>query len=279
MTGRPDRLHAAMADADLPRRLAIAGAAGLFLALIGPFGTGTAPLWERVVYWVGLCAGGTGLALGIGAAMHLLFDPKDRRPLILGLATALLMTPPSTLVVWWVTESLFGWHVMSGSLIQFSGPGPPLAAPHPRRCVGERAATLSGTPAPSPARRRPLRCLRRGPLSAPAHLQGLGPDPAAPVRRHRRTGWRRRRPDSPILVGRPVRRQRRPRRRRPRGAGPGRRRPGAGQPGVCAGAEGGGVVLGPGAPAWSFRLANRRIRLVTRERCSTASPGRRSACI
>ena len=122
MTGRPDRLHAAMAYADLPRRLAIAGAAGLFLALIGPFGTGTAPLWERVVYWVGLCAGGTGLALGIGAAMHLLFDPKDRRPLILGLATALLMTPPSTLVVWWVTESLFGWHVMSGSLIQFSGP-------------------------------------------------------------------------------------------------------------------------------------------------------------
>jgi len=111
-----------IADGDLIKRLGIACGAGLFLAFLGPFGTGTATLGPRLAYWVGLCAGGTGLALCITAALHVVFDPKDRRPILLAFATALIMTPPSTLAVWWVTEELFGWHVMAGSLIQFSGP-------------------------------------------------------------------------------------------------------------------------------------------------------------
>jgi len=122
MTGAVGRIRTALGESDLLRRLGIAAGAGVFLAFIGPFGTGDAPLWQRCAYWVGLCAGGTGLAIGIGAAMHLLFDPRDRRPLILALATALLMTPPSTLVVYWVTEDLFGWRVMNGSLLEFAGP-------------------------------------------------------------------------------------------------------------------------------------------------------------
>ena len=111
-----------LVQARLGRSLAIAGAAGVFLALIGPFGTDSAPLWQRMAYWVGLCAAGTGLGLTIAAAMHLLFDPTDRRSFLLALATALIMTPPSTLAVWWVTVHLFGWHVLPTSLLGFGGP-------------------------------------------------------------------------------------------------------------------------------------------------------------
>ena len=116
------RIARALGLASLGRSLVIAGAAGVFLALLGPFGTDTAPLWQRMIYWVGLCAAGTGLGLTIAATMHVLFDPADRRSFVLALATALIMTPPSTLVVWWVTARLFGWNVLSASPLGFAGP-------------------------------------------------------------------------------------------------------------------------------------------------------------
>jgi len=122
MTGAAARITRALRDAGLARSLIIAGAAGVFLALIGPFGTAGAPLWQRMIYWVGLCAAGTGLGLSIAATLHVLFDPADRRSFVLALATALIMTPPATLVVWWVTVSVFGWHVLPASLLGFAGP-------------------------------------------------------------------------------------------------------------------------------------------------------------
>jgi LytTr DNA-binding domain len=122
MTGVFGRILSALDQASLARRLAIAGAAGVFLALLGPFGTDTAPLWQRMAYWVGLCAAGTGLGITIAAVVHVLFDPADRRSFVMAFVTALVMTPPSTLVVWWVTVRLFSWRVMSGSLLQFTGP-------------------------------------------------------------------------------------------------------------------------------------------------------------
>jgi len=122
MTSLPRRLLDALAQASLVRSLVIAAAAGVFLAFIGPFGTATAPLWQRTLYWVGLCAAGTGMAIGIDLFMHVLFDPTDRRPFATALATALIMTPPATLLVWWVTVRLFGWQVMHGSMLEFAGP-------------------------------------------------------------------------------------------------------------------------------------------------------------
>jgi hypothetical protein len=122
MTGIWSRILRAIGLASLGRSLVIAAAAGVFLAFIGPFGTDTAPLWQRMIYWVGLCAAGTGLGLTIAATMHVLFDPADRRSFVLALATALIMTPPSTLVVWWVTVRLFRWNVASASLLGFAGP-------------------------------------------------------------------------------------------------------------------------------------------------------------
>jgi hypothetical protein len=122
MTAALGRIGLAISQAGLIRRLGIAAGAGVFLALIGPFGTGYTPLWQRTLYWVGLCAGGTGLGIGVTAVLHGLFDPRDRRPFAIALATALIMTPPVTLTVYWVTLDLFGWRLMSGSLLQFAGP-------------------------------------------------------------------------------------------------------------------------------------------------------------
>jgi len=122
MTGIARRILRAIGLASLGRSLVIAGAAGVFLAFVGPFGTDSAPLWQRMAYWVGLCAAGTGLGLTIATTMHVLFDPADRRSFVLALATALIMTPPSTLVVWWVTARLFGWNALSNSPLGFAGP-------------------------------------------------------------------------------------------------------------------------------------------------------------
>jgi hypothetical protein len=104
------------------RALAIAAGAGVFLALIGPFGTVTAPLSARLVYWLLLSVGGTGLGIGASAAMTALLDPGDRRPLVVAAVTAVAMTPPATLMVYGVTRWLFGWRDLDGSLVQYFGP-------------------------------------------------------------------------------------------------------------------------------------------------------------
>jgi len=104
------------------RSLGIAGGAGVFLGLLGPFGTAGAPLWLRLIYWLVLTVGGTGLGITASALIGSVFDADERRPFLTAALTAVAMTPPATLVVYGVSHWLFGDRFSYGSLVEFAGP-------------------------------------------------------------------------------------------------------------------------------------------------------------
>ena len=122
MTGWLSRLGSGLDRRTVVRALTIAAAAGVFLALIGPFGTVSAPLSARMLYWLLLTVGGTGLGIGASAIVTALFDREDRRPLVMAAVTSIVMTPPATLVVFAVTRWLFGWRDLYGALLAYVGP-------------------------------------------------------------------------------------------------------------------------------------------------------------
>lgn len=88
------------------RSVAIAAAAGLFLAYAGAFGTAPAPLPQRLGYWITTMV----LATLVGAAI---FTPVylkgwlDRRPLVGSLILALVMAAPLTVLVWFLGPQFF----------------------------------------------------------------------------------------------------------------------------------------------------------------------------
>jgi len=108
MTDRLALIREAFTQRSLARVFAIAFGAGVFFAFIGPFGTAGAPLWQRMVYWLLLIVGGTGLGVTASAVVSALLDPKDRRPYLMAAVTAAVMTPPATVVVYLVTRWMFG---------------------------------------------------------------------------------------------------------------------------------------------------------------------------
>ncbi len=127
MTGAPSHTwagrfgHAIDLDT-LIRALAIATGGGVFLALIGPFGTAVAPLGLRFVYWLSLAVGGTGLGVLTTGVVEALFGVANRWRYVLAVATALLMTPPATLAVYAVTRWLFAWNIVYDGLLGLAGP-------------------------------------------------------------------------------------------------------------------------------------------------------------
>lgn len=104
-----DAVHAsrtALARRETLRGLAVSGAAGVFLALTGAFGTHEAPLVVRLVYWVGLCVVG---AL-VGTAVSLVVDRDGlaaEKPWRYGALITIAITLPLTVLVWAVTELAF----------------------------------------------------------------------------------------------------------------------------------------------------------------------------
>jgi len=104
------------------RSLGIAGGAGVFLELLGPFGTAGAPLWLRLIYWLILTVGGTGLGIAASALIGSVFDADERRPFLTAALTAVAMTPPAALAVYGVSHWLFGDRFSYGSLPEFAGP-------------------------------------------------------------------------------------------------------------------------------------------------------------
>lgn len=88
------------------RNLAIAAAAGIFLALIGAFETGETPLPTRLLYWVPIMlAGGV---LGYFMAMLVnRFSSADRNPWLFGAILAGVITIPATFLVWGWTALFF----------------------------------------------------------------------------------------------------------------------------------------------------------------------------
>jgi DNA-binding LytR/AlgR family response regulator len=81
------------------RQGAVILASGLFMTLVGPFGTGGAPFWTSLAYWIGLMTVGTVLA-NIVVRVAVRLDLFERRPWLVALLVALVMTPPQTVLVW-----------------------------------------------------------------------------------------------------------------------------------------------------------------------------------
>ncbi|PLR27777.1 hypothetical protein SGCZBJ_05320 [Caulobacter zeae] len=89
------------------RGVVVAGLAGLFLAFAGAFGTGDAPLWIRLVYWLVLCWSGA----AAGAAVSGIVQNSgltERRPFVGGAAITLGVALPGTLYVWAMSSLMFG---------------------------------------------------------------------------------------------------------------------------------------------------------------------------
>lgn len=104
-----DAVHAsrtALTNPEARRGFVVSACAGLFLALIGAFGSGQAPLPTRLIYWVGLCVAGA--VVGTGVSQLIGRDGRaDARPWLYGSLIAIGITLPFTVVVWLVTELMF----------------------------------------------------------------------------------------------------------------------------------------------------------------------------
>lgn len=106
---RPPAAHAsrtaAVAQA-LARAAAVAAAAGVFMAMAGAFGSGEAPLPQRLGYWLTTMI----LASGIGTAFFLpayLNGWLNRRPILGSAIVALAMSAPLTVLVWCLSRTFF----------------------------------------------------------------------------------------------------------------------------------------------------------------------------
>lgn len=82
--------------------------AGGFLAFSGAFGSDTAPLFKRLLYWVPLML--LGGAWGTFCAARVVrVEPCDGRPLLRGALLTLVIGVPFSLVVWFATSVFFGF--------------------------------------------------------------------------------------------------------------------------------------------------------------------------
>lgn len=87
------------------RAVIISGVAGLFLGLAGAFGSGALPLAPRLLYWIGLMVGGSGLGVAITEASFKIFR---RRRWVAFAAGALVISLIYTGIVWLLNLLVFG---------------------------------------------------------------------------------------------------------------------------------------------------------------------------
>jgi hypothetical protein len=92
---------------DHGRAVVVAGAAGVFMALAGPFGTHGAPLLTRFTYWVPTMIFGS--LVGVFVTRLASTRPKiGDNAFWLWAVTTIALTPPITLFVLWYTNIVFG---------------------------------------------------------------------------------------------------------------------------------------------------------------------------
>ena len=144
------------------RTLAVALAAGVFLAASGAFGSGGAPWQIRFPYWIGLMVGGTVL----GGAMTSFVERRggfEARPWLISAALALAMSVPMTVIVWAATAWVYGLPLTGASLLWFYPPVLLVAAAMTsiNMLVNRRPAITHAASAANPG---PPRFLERLPL-------------------------------------------------------------------------------------------------------------------
>jgi len=103
------------------RGFAVSAAAGVFLALMGAFGTDAVPFGLRAAYWVGLCLAGA----IVGTAVSQLIGREgraDARPWLFGALTVIGVTLPFTAVVWLVSELVFHHSLRPQTLPMYLAP-------------------------------------------------------------------------------------------------------------------------------------------------------------
>lgn len=103
MSGRPGRIKL---DPFLVRGLGVAAASGLVLTLTGAFGTGTAPLWLRLAYWVPIMLIGGGWG-HLCSRLVERFVTMDERPWLTVAALSLVISGPLSVFVWLATGLVF----------------------------------------------------------------------------------------------------------------------------------------------------------------------------
>lgn len=89
-------------------------AIGLVMAVLGPFGSSERTLYERGVYWLGCIVGGGMIGIGIDGMIRRMTDSFWVRVL----AVSVLMTPPVTVLVWFVNHGLVGTPLIPETLVE-----------------------------------------------------------------------------------------------------------------------------------------------------------------
>ena len=89
-------------------------AIGLVMAVLGPFGSSERTLYERGVYWLGCIVGGGMIGIGIDGMIRRMTDSFWVRVL----AVSVLMTPPVTVLVWFVNHGLVGTPLIRETLVE-----------------------------------------------------------------------------------------------------------------------------------------------------------------
>ncbi len=101
------------------RVLPAAAVAGLFLALAGAFGTGQAPLFVRLTYWLGMMLGGTFTAVMTGEWLGRALK-VDRCAWQWGVSLTATLVPPFSVVVWLVSDLVFFGRVLPERLAGYA---------------------------------------------------------------------------------------------------------------------------------------------------------------
>ena len=128
-------------------------ATAVFMTLAEPFGTGNAPLWYRLAYWLVLMTAGTVLA-NVIARFAVRMDLYERRPWLWALLVALVMTPPMSLLVWAASGSVFMGRLNPALILGFFPPvlivtlGMVALTVLTQRAPAQTHAALPGAPAP-----------------------------------------------------------------------------------------------------------------------------------
>ena len=103
------------------RQIAVALAAGGFMALASPFGTDHGAFELRLAYWIGLMATGTAVS-NVVARVAVRLDLYERRPWVWALLVGLAITPPMTVAVWAASGVAFVGHLSPALLPDYLPP-------------------------------------------------------------------------------------------------------------------------------------------------------------